>query len=176
MQAPTRSAWLRRRLLVLGSIVLAASLIAGGYAIVRARQVDRQAEVAARGGAVMPFDLERTTHIFEPRDDGGLQTVTADDPADADQVRLIQEHLQVEARQFQRGDFADPASIHGASMPGLAELQAGAGRIQVAYAALPNGGQIRYTTADAGLISALHAWFAAQLADHGPHATDHQMP
>jgi hypothetical protein len=61
-------------------------------------------------------------------------------------------------------------------MPGLAELQAGAGRIQVVYAALPNGGQIRYTTADAGLISALHAWFAAQLADHGPHASDHQMP
>jgi hypothetical protein len=124
----------------------------------------------------MPFDLERTTHIFEPREDGGLQTVTADDPADAEQVRLIQQHLQAEAARFQRGDFADPASIHGASMPGLAELQAGAGRIQVVYAALPNGGQIRYTTADAGLISALHAWFAAQLADHGPHASDHQMP
>jgi hypothetical protein len=176
MQAPTKSAWLRRRLIALGVIFLAAVVIAGVYAVVRAQRADRQAEVAARGSAVMPFDLERTTHIFEPRDDGGLQTVTADDPADAEQVRLIREHLQAEAAQFQRGDFSDPASIHGASMPGLAELQAGAGRIQVVYAALPNGAQIRYTTSEAGLISALHAWFAAQLADHGPHATDHQMP
>jgi hypothetical protein len=176
MQAPPKSAWLRRRVIVLGSIFLTAILIVGAYAVLRAQRAERQAEVAARGSGVMPFDLERTTHIFEPRDDGGLQTVTADDPADAEQVRLIQEHLQAEAAQFQRGDFTDPASIHGASMPGLAALQAGAGRIQVTYTALPNGGQIRYTTADAGLISPLHAWFSAQLADHGPHASDHQMP
>ena len=175
MQAPHKSLW-RRRLRVLGSIFLVAILIVGGYAVMQAQRVARQTEVAARGRSLMPFDLERTTHIFEPHDNGGLQTVVADTPADAAQVRLIQEHLHMEAEQFRRGDFSDPASIHGVRMPGLAELQAGAGRIQIHYSTLPNGGQIRYTTTDAALINALHTWFTAQLADHGRHATDHQMP
>ena len=46
----------------------------------------RQAEIAARGRQVMPFDLERTTHRFAKSATGGVQTVTSDDPADAGQV------------------------------------------------------------------------------------------
>nr|BFE78375.1 hypothetical protein GCM10020093_009760 [Planobispora longispora] len=56
-----------------------------------------------------------------------MQTVTADDPADASQVRLIREHLTEEAARFGRGDFGDPASIHGERMPGLRELSAATG-------------------------------------------------
>jgi hypothetical protein len=40
---------------------------------------ERLANVAAKGAEVMPFDLERTTHIFEKLDDGGLQQVVSDD-------------------------------------------------------------------------------------------------
>ena len=32
---------------------------------------DRQAEVAARGAEVMPFDLDRTEHVFEKQPGGG---------------------------------------------------------------------------------------------------------
>ncbi|MFB4263080.1 hypothetical protein [Nonomuraea sp. GTA35] len=32
------------------------------------------------------------------------------------------------------------------------------------------GAQITYTTSDASLIKALHAWFDAQVSDHGRHA------
>lgn len=133
----------------------------------------RQAQVAERGAQVMPFDLERTTHVFEKLPDGGLQTVRADDPADTAQVQLIQAHLADEAERFRQGDFSDPAAIHGHSMPGLAELRAGAGRIDVRYSALPDGAQIRYTTDDPALIESLHHWFDAQLMDHGADATDH---
>ena len=35
----------------------------------------RQTEVARVGGLVMPFDLERATHVFEKLERGGLQTV-----------------------------------------------------------------------------------------------------
>ena len=41
--------------------------------------LDRQAEVAAKGTEFMPFDLEKTTHIFEVIDDGGRQQVIAGD-------------------------------------------------------------------------------------------------
>lgn len=131
---------------------------------------ERQAEVAERGRQVMPFDLERTLHVFDPLPDGGIQTVEARDPADAEQVRLVRLHLREEAARFERGDFADPAFLHGDEMPGLAALRRSAGRITIEYDALPSGGRIRYATKDPELVRALHAWFEAQLADHGRHA------
>jgi len=133
----------------------------------------RQEEVATRGAQVMPFDLEQTMHVFQPLADGGLQSVTAKDPANSQQIALIQAHLQEEAAKFRQGDFSDPAKIHGEDMPGLAALKAGAQHIGIQYTPLSNGAQIRYTTADPALIMALHQWFAAQLADHGHHASGH---
>jgi hypothetical protein len=136
----------------------------------------RQAAVAERGAAVMPFDLDRTSHIFETQPDGGLQQVVAHDPQDTTQITLIRGHLQEEAAKFQQGDFADPAAIHGDAMPGLAGLRAGYAQIDVAYAELPNGAQIRYTTSDPAMVTALHTWFQAQLSDHGNHAMEHGGP
>jgi hypothetical protein len=95
------------------------------------------------------------------------------DSANAQQITLIQSHLQHEAGKFQRGDFSDPARIHGDEMPGLTELKSGFAQIEIRYTALPNGGEIRYTTTDPALVSALHHWFMAQVSDHGRHAMDH---
>jgi hypothetical protein len=136
----------------------------------------RQAAVAARGAAVMPFDLERTSHIFDAQPDGGLQQVVAHDPQDATQIALIRGHLQEEATKFQQGDFNDPAAIHGNAMPGLADLRAGYAQIDVAYAELPDGAEIRYTTSDPAMVTAIHAWFQAQRSDHGNHAMEHGGP
>ena len=133
----------------------------------------RQAEVEKRGAEVMPFDLEQTMHVFQSLNDGGLQTVRAKDPANREQIALIQSHLKEEAEKFQRGDFSDPAKIHGEDMPGLAELKAGAGQIEIQYMSLPDGAQIRYTAKNPTLVMAIHHWFMAQRADHGRHASDH---
>lgn len=130
----------------------------------------RHAEVAARGAEVMPFDLDATTHRFTKTPDGGIQTVTADEPRDDLQVRLIREHLAEERENFARGDFDDPARIHGMDMPGVAELRAGYDNISVAYADVPAGAELRYTTDDQHLVDAIHAWFDRQLMDHGAHA------
>ncbi|MEU4545038.1 hypothetical protein [Nonomuraea dietziae] len=130
----------------------------------------RQAEIATRSRQVMPFDLERTTHRFARSATGGVQTVTSDDPADAEQVTLIREHLTEEAAGFSRGDYGDPASIHGGEMPGLRDLEQGHSRIDIRYTELPAGARITYATTDASLVAALHAWFDAQVTDHGQHA------
>ncbi|MEV1248651.1 hypothetical protein [Nonomuraea sp. NPDC049750] len=130
----------------------------------------RQAEIAAKSRTVMPFDLERTTHRFAKAATGGVQTVTSDDPADAEQVALIRGHLTAEAAGFSKGDYGDPASIHGGQMPGLRELEAGHDRIDIRYAEASAGAQITYTTSDPALLEALHAWFDAQVTDHGQHA------
>ena len=56
-------------------------------------------------------------------------------------------------------------------MPGLAALRtAKPGQLHVQYKDLPNGAEITYTVDDKTLIDAVHLWFDAQLADHGPNA------
>jgi hypothetical protein len=131
---------------------------------------DRQAEVAERGAEVMPFDLDATTHRFTKTPDGGVQTVTADDPADQTQIDLIREHLRTERESFSRGDFDDPARIHGMDMPGVAELSAGYERIAVSYSETPAGAELTYATSEPGLVDAIHTWFDRQVMDHGDDA------
>jgi hypothetical protein len=123
------------------------------------------------GHSVMPFDLAKTTHIFRMTDSGGVERVVVKDKTAKDQVPLIQQHLQHEAEAFQRGDYSDPASLHGAEMPGLKDLQAGAAQIKVSYSALPTGAEITFETTDRHLLTAIHRWFGAQLSEHGADAT-----
>jgi len=130
----------------------------------------RQDEVADRGAKVMPFDLERTTHRFTPNDNGLVQTVVADDADDAHHVDLVRAHLRAEAQRFQRGDFDDPAQIHGDEMPGLARLRAHGGAVSVVYSDIDAGGKLVYASEDAELVRALHEWGEAQTSDHGDHA------
>jgi hypothetical protein len=163
-----------RRIPLLLAGVAVIAVASAGYVFVgqdgRQAQAARQAEIAAKSRQVMPFDLERTTHRFTKSATGGLQTVTADDPVDAQQVKLIREHLTKEATGFSKGDYGDPASIHGGEMPGLRELEQGHDQVDIRYTEHPAGAQITYTTSDPSLVKALHAWFDAQVSDHGQHA------
>jgi len=128
-------------------------------------------EVAERGSHVMPFDLEKTTHIFSKTAKGGVQQVIVKDKSDTEQIRLIRAHLSEISGDFKRGDFSKPERIHGESMPGLVELKsAKPGEIKIEYAELPDGAQISYSTKSPKLINAIHQWFDAQLSDHARHA------
>jgi len=130
-----------------------------------------QQHVHQRGHEVMPFDVSRTVHVFRMTEDGGTQkVVTRGDSPNPEQVKRIQQHLMMEAQAFQKGDFADPAHLHGANMPGLRELQKGAARIRITYRALPNGAEIRFQAPDLKLVTAIHRWFGAQLSEHGADA------
>ena len=130
----------------------------------------RQTKIEHNSERVMPFSMDATMHRFVPTPAGGVQTVLVHD-GDPKQVALVRSHLRKEANAFARGDFADPASIHGGAMPGLRAMRAGAKHIRVRYADVRNGAAITYATADPGLVTAIHAWFRAQVADHGKHAT-----
>lgn len=132
---------------------------------------DRAEMVHDMGGGVMPFAMDKTTHIFQMTDSGGIQDVVAKEATDTATTRLVRQHLMHEARRFGQGDFTDPMALHGPNMPGVAELSAGAERLQVAYRELPDGGRIVYSTSDPELVTAVHRWFGAQLSDHGADAT-----
>jgi hypothetical protein len=119
-----------------------------------------------RAQDVMPFDLSKTTHRFIKDTSGGDETVTANDAADTHQIDLIRSHLRYEAAEFSKGNYSDPAKIHGMDMPGLKELEAGAARVKVQYADLPTGAHIAYSSTDPTLVTALHDWFDRQTTDH----------
>ena len=130
---------------------------------------ERQAEVAAKGAEVMPFNLDATTHIFKKTEEGGTQQVVADSN-DPDQIRLIREHLQEISTKFAAGNFHDPTMIHGPEMAGLHELVMGHDRLTIKYREIELGAEIHYSSDDPKLVSALHSWFDAQVSDHGEHA------
>ena len=148
----------------------AAAALAAAAAAAFAGDASRQTQIERNSEKVMPFSMQSSKHVFVPTPSGGVQTVLVHD-RNAGQVGLVRAHLRKEAAAFARGDFADPASIHGGDMPGLTALRAGASRITVRYADVPGGGRITYATGDPALVSAVHAWFKAQVHDHGPHAT-----
>jgi hypothetical protein len=63
------------------------------------------------GHHVMPFDLNRTKHVFQMTETGGILRVIAKDPKDTKQIVLARQHLQHEAGRFQNGDFSGPATF-----------------------------------------------------------------
>ena len=155
----------RRVFCVLKALVVL--LLFNGFIVVAQTPQER---VHQMSHSVMPFDMSKTLHIFRMTESGGIQRVVARNPSDTDQVVLIRQHLKHEAERFQRGDYSDPATLHGSDMPGLKDLQAGASRIDVSYAELPAGAAITFHTTELHLLTAIHRWFGAQLSEHGADA------
>ena len=128
-------------------------------------------EVQARGVHVMPFDLNKTLHIFTKVKQGGVQQVIAKNKNDTEQIQLIRQHLAKISREYNQGDFSNPVKIHGENMAGLQTLKtAEKGSLSIVYKELPDGAEIDYSSEKPELISAIHQFFDAQLSDHARHA------
>jgi hypothetical protein len=152
--------------LVLG-VGAAAVAFAASSGITPALSQTKQQHVHEMGQTVMPFDLSKATHVFRMTESGGVQSVVIKDARDKDQVELIRRHLRHEAEAFQHGDYADPTSLHGLTMPGVSELAGHHEEITVSYSELPLGAAITFETQDRHLATAVHRWFGAQLSEHG---------
>ena len=137
----------------------------------------RQDEVRAKGAQVMPFALDQTQHTFDKTESGGVQRVRVRHDA-PEQVAMIRAHLRSIAQSFGARDFSAPAHIHGADMPGMAEMKAAtADELTVSYRELDDGAELDYTGHSSRIVAAIHRWFDAQLSDHGHDAaTSTPMP
>ena len=84
--------------------VLCASVIAAGFAAALGAAPTlgqtKQEHVHEMGQTVMPFDLNKTVHIFKMTESGGVQSVVVKETHDKDQIGLIRQHLQHEAKAF----------------------------------------------------------------------------
>lgn len=129
---------------------------------------NRSDEVLQRTQSVTPYSLDKTLQTFTKTVHGGVQHIVVKSSGNTEQVKLIQSYLQKLASDFSKGNFSDTENIHGADMPGLAQLKlAKPDDIKFEYKALENGGQIHYTTESPEYVQALHEWFDAQMKDHG---------
>ena len=161
--------YLNNKITLVATAIL--NLIPSHAALAQSASPERLNEVTQRGMHVMPFDLKQTQHLFTQTDTGGVQQVIARNPGNSQQIELIRQHLRKISGEFSRGDFSNPEKIHGKDMPGLAALSAAnPGQLQVRYNELPKGAEIFYSSEDKALVFAIHQWFDAQLADHGPDA------
>ena len=156
-------------------VTLFATAIVGGSlthtALALTASTERLKEVTQRGMHVMPFELKQTQHLFNKTETGGVQQVIVRQPDNIKQIELIRQHLRKISGEFSHGNFSDPEKIHGKEMPGLAALRtAKPGQLHIQYKELLNGAEITYSAEDKALITAIHQWFDAQLADHGPDA------
>jgi hypothetical protein len=153
------------------ALLLAALFIALSAQAEEKASDNRLDEIVQRGSTVMPFNLDQTTHIFSKTEQGGLQQVIVKDSSNAEQIKLIRQHLSKISKEFIQSDFSNPTKIHGENMPGLTELRAAKPhQINIVYKELSNGAEIEYSTDVPKLIGAIHKWFDAQLSDHAHHA------
>ena len=132
--------------------------------------------------AQVPYALDQTLQTFTKTVHGGVQHVVAKSADSTLQIKLIRAHLLQLANKFRKGDFSASERMHGADMPGLAQLKmAKIDDIKFAYKTLENGAQIHYSTEYPFLAQALHLWFDAQINDHGndiiqEHSKHHSTP
>jgi hypothetical protein len=131
------------------------------------------AETATQVQPAPPFSSELTLQTYTKTVHGGVQHVVVKSVGNSSEIKLIRVHLQKLVDAFRKGDFSIPEKVHGANMPGLAELKmANPDDIRFEYRELPNGGQIHYSTEYPQYVQALHEWFDAQAAAHGNAALD----
>lgn len=128
--------------------------------------------VMEHGAQVMPFDQKQAMHMFLPSGTGGVVEIVVHN-MDTTQIALVRSHLLQEAAMFTRGDYSDPAYIHGKTMPGLARLESAASRVSVRYSETPTGAAIMLSSADQDLVAAIHQWLAAQQHDHSSSQMNH---
>ncbi|WP_432740367.1 aspartate carbamoyltransferase [Methylobacter sp. G7] len=131
---------------------------------------------------LVPFSVDQTLETFTKTVHGGIQHVVAKAADNTKQIKLIRAHLLKIADEFRKGDFSVTERIHGADMPGLAQLKkAETDDIKFEYKVLPDGAQIHYSTEYPELVQALHLWFDAQKIEHGnaeipEHSRHHSTP
>jgi hypothetical protein len=157
-------------------------LFSGSALAVEKNSPEPNAKVQQHTQQIVPYAVDQTKQMFTKTVHGGVQHVVVKSADNTEQIKLIQSYLQKMSNNFTKGDFSETERIHGANMPGLAQLKkAHPYDIKFEYKALPLGAQVHYSTEYPLLIQALHEWLDAQMKDHGnavipEHGQHHTTP
>jgi hypothetical protein len=164
-------------------LILVALLLISTTALALEKSTPNPAdEVHQRTQQTLPYPLDQTLQTFTKTVHGGVQHVIAKSTDNPQLIKSIQAHLLKIANEFKKGDFSTTERIHGANLPGLAQLKkAEIDDIKFDYKTLEKGAQIHFSTEYPQYVEALHEWFDAQINDHGndalpEHSQHHLTP
>lgn len=139
-----------------------------GLAEAKETVATKPAENTPASSSLVPYDAQQALESFSKTVHGGVMHIVAKSADNTQQIKLIQQYLRQTAAEYKKGDFSSTERFHGSDMPGLAQMKsAKADDIRYDYQALPNGGQIHFSTEYPHLLNALHNWFDAQIKEHG---------
>jgi hypothetical protein len=106
-------------------------------------QLQRDAELKARGASAMGFEQDAAEHHFLIFESGGAIEVRAVRPSDRATQTAVRSHLQTIARDFANGVFEKPFATHAETPAGVPTLQQFRASLTYAYEEIPNGGRVR---------------------------------
>ena len=126
---------------------------------------DRRADGEEMPHGGMPVSMADAAHLFTLTTNGGQQLVlsSTDNPA---QVAAVRVHLLKLAVSLSTGDISDPSAVHGADMPGLAELGAAAGRFSVTFVLEERGARLVFSARDPEVVRTIHRYLLSQIVLH----------
>ena len=151
-------------------IALITFLLAFSLGEVQAQESDTGKHATKNTSAhqLLPYAVDQALEGFAKTPNGGIMQIIAKSANDTKQIKLMQQYLRQTADEYRKGDFSSTERFHGSDMPGLTQMKAAkSGEIKYQYKALPNGGQIDFSTEYPQLLNALHAWMEAQIKEHG---------
>ena len=115
---------------------------------------------------VMGFSMEKTTHHFELRKDGGLIEVRADDANDTKSRDEIRGHFQHIRQMFSKGDFNVPMLVHERDVPGTAAMSRLKADLHWDLEQTDQGARIVIKADNKAAREALYEFLRFQIADH----------
>jgi hypothetical protein len=121
--------------------------------------------VQSRGRVAMGVDQYTSTHLFQPRPNGGRIELQRDRADSAGRAQILR-HLHEIAVAFDSGNFSIPGFVHAREVPGTRVMAARRNEIRYEVESLPRGGALRLTSRDSLAVAAIHSFLAFQRRDH----------
>jgi hypothetical protein len=119
-----------------------------------------------RGEKGMGFSQTATTHHFLLKPDGGVISVSANDPKDTasrDQIRM---HLTHIAHSFSEGNFSIPMFVHDQEPPGVPTMKRLANEIGYKVRETQLGGEVAISSKSKEAVQAIHEFLTFQVREH----------
>ncbi|HWR34520.1 MAG TPA: hypothetical protein VN622_01460 [Clostridia bacterium] len=145
------------------TFLLALSLFA--VLIASASITPAQAE-SKQGKEPMGFSQEKATHHFYLLKNGGAVEISAKDPNDAATVKAIQQHLEMQAKAFEKGNFDTPIQVHGKVPDGVPILKKLRKEITFESRQTDTGAVLRMFSINAQAKQAIHDFMKFQITEH----------
>jgi hypothetical protein len=157
---------LRLPLILCGLVNLAISAAAQPDPAQCAHKGSAHEAMMHRGEKGMGFSQTTTTHHFQLKPNGGVISVSANDPKDTasrDQIRM---HLRHIAHAFSEGDFDIPMFVHDREPPGVAAMKRLAADIHYQFHETDRGGEVAIASESPEAVQAIHDFLVFQIREH----------